>query len=259
MHPAPSSTETRRETQRTAHPASRPSSTRSPSTSNRTMENANLDGPPEIRVALVDDEPLYLEGLRCVLEQHGLRVVAEASDGHTALWAAENCRPDVILMDLHMPGMNGVEATRKLRERHPEINIVALTIFDDDRSVFDALREGAVGYLLKGTEPREIAEAVRATKQGTSVVAPNVTRRLVDEFARMALLVPPEEPSNLGLSEREMEVLRLVARGACNKEIAHALHLAQGTVKNHMTRILEKMEVSSRTAAALKAREHGIV
>jgi DNA-binding NarL/FixJ family response regulator len=208
---------------------------------------------------LVDDQVLFREALRTLLSLHAdLAVVGEAGDGHEALRLAPLVRPDVALMDMKMPGMDGVAATRRLRVAMPPCQVVALTTFDDDEYVFEGLRAGAVGYLLKDAPSERLVEAIRTAARGESLLHPSVATKLVAEIARQAR---PASPSSSGttLSEREAEVLRLLARGASNKEIAAGLALAHGTVKNHVTSILTKLAVAGRTEAALRARELGIV
>lgn len=189
--------------------------------------------------------------------EEGIVVVGEAKDGVSALAMVESARPHVVLMDLRMPGMDGVEATKRIAARFPRVNVLVLTTFDDDVSIFRALRSGAVGYLVKDSARDVLVGAIRAAYRGDSVLAPHVARRLVDEFAKLATRGP--DSAAHPLSEREVDVLRLLARGASNKEIAIALGLVEGTVKNHVSRILEKLGVDDRTQAALAAREAGIV
>jgi len=214
-----------------------------------------------IRVLLVDDQKLMREGLRVLLEMEpDLEVVGEAGDGEAALAAYAQHRPDVVLMDVRMPGMDGVEATRRLRERWPEARVIILTTFDDDEYVFEGLRAGALGYLLKDVSGHELAEAVRTVAAGGALIEPSVARKVVAEFARLA---PPARPLDAGLpeplTEREQEVLRLLAQGLSNREIAQRLFLAEGTVKNYVTSILGKLGVRDRTQAALRARELGLL
>ncbi len=217
--------------------------------------------PTPIRVLLVDDQRLMREGLRILLElEPDLEVVGEAGDGQAALDAYAALRPDVVLMDVRMPGMDGVEATRRLRERWPEARVIILTTFDDDEYVFEGLRAGALGYLLKDVSGQELAEAVRTVAAGGALIEPSVARKVLAEFARLA---PPARPIEAGLptplSEREREVLRLLALGLTNREIAARLYLAEGTVKNYVTSILQKLGVRDRTQAALRAREIGLL
>jgi DNA-binding NarL/FixJ family response regulator len=214
-----------------------------------------------IRVLLVDDQRLMREGLRVLLElEPDLEVVGEAGDGQQALDAYAALRPDVVLMDVRMPGMDGVEATRRLRERWPEARIIILTTFDDDAYVFEGLRAGALGYLLKDVSGNTLAEAVRTVAAGGALLAPSVARKVVAAFSRLS---PPARPPDEGLpeplSEREKEVLRLLAQGLSNREIAERLVLAEGTVKNHVTTILQKLGVRDRTQAALRARQMGLL
>ena len=220
-----------------------------------------------IRVLLVDDQKLMREGLRVLLElelsgaesTHGLVVVGEAGDGQAALEAYEALQPDVVLMDIRMPGMDGVEATWRLRERWPQARVVILTTFDDDEYVFEGLRAGALGYLLKDVSGTELAEAVRTVAAGGALVEPSVARKVLAEFARLAPPArSPEESLPEPLSEREREVLGLLARGLSNREIATHLSLAEGTVKNYVTGILQKLGVRDRTQAAVRARELGV-
>lgn len=210
-----------------------------------------------IRILLVDDQELFREGLRMLLAtQADVEVVGEAGDGEEALREAARLRPDVVLMDLRMPLLDGVTATRRLRAVQPGSRVIALTTFDDDEYVFDALRAGAVGYLLKDVSSRKLFEAVRAAACGESVLQPSVAARVVAEFARLAERAPsPAAPLAEPLSERERQVLRLVADGATNRDIAARLYITPGTVKNHVTSILGKLGVSDRTQAALRARE----
>jgi len=214
-----------------------------------------------LRLLLVDDQVLFREGLRLLLATRPeLEVVGEAGDGEEALREVARLRPDVVLMDLRMPLLDGVAATRRLRALQPECRVIALTTFDDDEYVFDALRAGAVGYLLKDVSSPKLFEAIRAAARGESFLQPSVAAKVVAEFARLAGQAPSSAaPLVEPLSERERQVLRLMAAGATNKEIAAQLFIAPGTVKNHVTSILGKLGVSDRTQAALKAKELGLI
>lgn len=214
-----------------------------------------------IRVLLVDDQALFREGLRTLFSTRtDLEVVGEAANGEAAVQFAKLARPQVVLMDLRMPRLGGVEATRRIREAVPECHIIVLTTFDDDDEVFEALRAGAAGYLLKDAPLEKIAEAIRSVVRGESFLQPSITAKVVAEFNRLS-------PGSAGnrqnlvdpLSNREREVLRYLAGGRSNKEIAQVLEVAEGTVKNHMTNILAKLRVLDRTQAALKAREMGLL
>jgi DNA-binding NarL/FixJ family response regulator len=213
-----------------------------------------------IRVLIADDQALFREGLRTLLGAHAdLEVVAEAANGEEAVLMAGSYRPDVVLMDLRMPVLDGVAATRRLTAARAACRVIALTTFDDDETVFDALRAGAVGYLLKDVGSERLVEAIRATARGQSFLQPAIASKVLAEFNRLSRAAP--EPGELpeGLSERERDVLRHLARGASNKEIAAQLDLAEGTVKNHVTSILGKLGVDDRTRAALRARDLGLI
>lgn len=210
-----------------------------------------------IKVLLADDQPLFRDGLKAVLSADaGISVVAEAGDGEAAIRACEQHRPEVVLMDIQMPGTNGVVATRKLKVQRPECKVLVLTTFDQDEYVFEALKAGAVGYLLKDATGERLREAVHAAARGESFLHPSVASKVLGELSRLQAgggAVAKPSP----FTGREADVLRLLVRGQSNKEIAAALFLAEGTVKNHVTAILEKLEVGDRTQAALKARELG--
>jgi DNA-binding NarL/FixJ family response regulator len=214
-----------------------------------------------VRVLLVDDQALFREALATLLEvRPEIEVVGEAADGEAALRRAADLRPDVVLMDLHMPVLDGIAATRRLRVEHPDVRVLALTTFDDDEDVFAALRAGAVGYLLKDVSGNRLVEALLAAARGESVLQPSVAARVVARFAQLPDDAPPRpQPLVVPLSDRELEVLRLLADGASNREIAAALFLAEGTVKNHVTNVLAKLGARDRTQAALRARALGLV
>ena len=214
-----------------------------------------------IRILLVDDQRLMREGLRILLElEPDLEIAGEATNGQEALDTYAEIEPDVVLMDVRMPGMDGVEATWRLRERWPSARVVILTTFDDDEYVFEGLRAGARGYLLKDVSGHDLAEAVRTVAAGGALIEPSVARRVVAEFARMAPPIrQPDDGLAEPLSEREREILRLMAQGLTNREIADRLSLAQGTVKNYVTTILQKLGARDRTQAALRARELGML
>jgi DNA-binding NarL/FixJ family response regulator len=215
-----------------------------------------------IRVLLVDDQALFREGLETLLSVHrDIRVVAQASNGQEAIDVAAQVQPDVVLMDVRMPILNGVRATRRLKKALPQCRVIVLTTFDDDEYVFDALRAGAVGYLLKDVASAKLVEAIRAAARGESILEPSVAAKVIAEFTRVSSMVPSTQIEQLvePLSERELEILALVATGASNREIADQLFIAEGTVKNHVTHILGKLGVRDRTQAALKARELGLL
>jgi len=214
-----------------------------------------------IRILLVDDQPLFREGLRTLLSVHpDFEVVGEAANGLEAIRLVRLHLPSVVLMDLQMPVLDGVAATRSLHEERPDCRVIVLTTFDDDEMVFDGLRAGAVGYLLKDAPSEKLAEAIRVAARGETFLQPSVAAKVVAEFARLTkkAVVPPTSLVD-PLSERELEILRLIAQGASNREIAGTLFLAEGTVKNHVTNILGKLEVRDRTQAALKAKESSLI
>jgi DNA-binding NarL/FixJ family response regulator len=215
-----------------------------------------------VRVLLVDDQALFREALATLLAtRDDIDVVGEAGNGHEALSRAAELTPDVVLMDLRMPVLDGVAATRRLRLELPGVRVIALTTFDDDEDVFAALRAGAVGYLLKDVSSARLVEAVLAAARGESVLQPSVAAKVVARFAQLpdTPAEPRPQPLVVPLSERELEVLRLVADGRSNREIAASVFLAEGTVKNHVTNVLGKLGARDRTQAALRARDLGLL
>lgn len=216
----------------------------------------------KLRLLLVDDQSLFREALRTLLSlQPDFDIVAEAENGERAMALAKIHRPDVILMDLRMPVMGGVEATRRVLAAAPTARVVVLTTFEEDEEIFEALRAGALGYLLKACSADKLCESVRAAAKGTSVLEPSVAARMMAELNRLSAKEGGRAPQPLAdpLSERELDVLRLLAAGCSNKEIGARLRIAEGTVKNHMTNVLGKLGVLDRTQAALRARELGLV
>ncbi|MCP4645293.1 MAG: response regulator transcription factor, partial [bacterium] len=210
-----------------------------------------------IRIAIVDDQTLVREGLASLLAMvPDLTVVGRAADGRAALALVAEQSPDVVLMDMRMPGMNGVAATREIRARHPHTRVIVLTTFDDDEYVFESLRAGASGYLLKNADPDHLAAAIRAVHAGDSILDPAVTQKVIRRATR-----PGEEKPTITerLTPRERDVLRLMAEGAANAEIAAQLYLAEGTVKNHVSRILGKLGARDRAHAVRLAVEWGLI
>ena len=218
---------------------------------------------PPIRILLVDDQALFREGLRILLEQRAhLEIVAEAGDGEQAIDAARFHQPQIILMDLRMPRLNGVEATRRITAEMPNSRVIVLTTFEDDDEVYEALSAGAVGYLLKASPSERVIEAIELTAAGQSFIEPSVTAKLLNHFSRLAsneTRRAAPQPLTEPLSSRELDVLRHLATGHSNKEIAANLGIAEGTVKNHMSNVLGKLGVLDRTQAALRARELDLI
>jgi NarL family two-component system response regulator LiaR len=209
----------------------------------------------EIRVLIADDHAVVRQGLRTFLElQDEIEVVADVGDGEAALSAVEAHAPDVVLMDLVMPGVGGVEAIRRLRELRPETRVLVLTSFLDDEKLFPAVRAGAAGYLLKDVEPAELVRAIHTVADGEALLHPAVAARLMEEFS--ATERPAAEEA---LTAREREVLRLIARGLPNKLIARELEIAEKTVKTHVSSILSKLGLTDRTQAALYAVRTGLI
>lgn len=215
-----------------------------------------------VRILIADDQALFREGLSTLLSVHkDIEVIGQASNGEEAVDLALQLRPDVILMDMQMPILNGVGATRRLKKSLPECRVIVLTTFTDNETIFEALRAGAMGYLLKDVDSAQLADSVRATARGESILDPSVAAKVVQEFSRVSSMVPASSSTVLPepLSEREIELLGLIASGLSNKEIGEALFITEGTVKNHMTHILGKLGVRDRTQAALKAKELGLI
>jgi DNA-binding NarL/FixJ family response regulator len=224
------------------------------------------------RILLVDDQTLIRQGIRMLLmTEPGMEVVGESSNGKEALAAVEKLRPEVVLMDIRMPEMDGVTATREITTRFPEVGVIILTTFDDEAYIFEGLRAGARGYLLKDISSEEMAEAVRAVAKGGALIQPSITRKVLSEFTRLSHTPSPpgstnpeskpaadkdlEEP----LTEREKEVLRCIADGLSNREIAERLVITEGTVKNHVSNLIAKLNVRDRTQALLKAQDLGLI
>ena len=214
-----------------------------------------------IRVLVVDDEALVRGGIRMIVgAQPDIEVAGEAGDGREALEQARALRPDVVLMDIRMPELDGLEATRRLLATHGEApRVLVLTTFDLDEYVYEAMRAGASGFLLKSAPPEQLVNAVRVVAAGDALLAPSITRRLIEQFVRRP---PPGSvrPAALEtLTERELEVLKLVARGLSNAEIGAQLFVSEGTVKTHVNRILRKLDLRDRVQAVVLAYESGLV
>jgi len=212
-----------------------------------------------IRVLIVDDQALVRAGFRMILEaEPDLEVVGEAGDGSAAIDAVRTLRPDVVLMDIRMPGVDGIEATRRLTEAGAQSRIVILTTYDLDEYVFDALAAGASGFLLKHVPPEELVRGVRVAASGEALLAPSITKRLIEEFARQR--APMRAGTDLKtLTDRELEVLRLLGRGLSNPEIARELQVGEATVKTHVAHVLDKLELRDRVQAVILAYEIGLI
>lgn len=234
------------------------------------------------RVLLVDDQTLIRQGIRLLLmTEPGMEVVGEAANGKQAVAMIETVRPEVVLMDVRMPEMDGVTATREIVTRYPHIGVIILTTFDDEEYIFEGLRAGARGYLLKDISSEEMAEAVRVVASGGALIQPSITRKVLSEFARLtgkpagSPVAPPSTPEPAlpastpnpaaknvlteALTERELDVLRCIAEGLSNREIAERLVITEGTVKNHVSNLIAKLNVRDRTQALLRAQELGLL
>jgi DNA-binding NarL/FixJ family response regulator len=210
-----------------------------------------------IRVLVVDDQKLVRAGFRMILEAEGdLAVVGEAGDGQEAIEVAKRCQADVVLMDIRMPNVDGIAATKVVTTMTDAPRVLVLTTFDLDEYVHEALKAGASGFLLKDTPPEQLVDAIRIVHSGDAVVAPSVTRRLIESFARVAS--PAPSPALEQLTDRELDVLRLMAKGLANAEIAESLILGEATVKTHVGRVLMKLGLRDRVQAVVFAYENGI-
>jgi len=210
-----------------------------------------------LRILLVDDHPLVRNGLRALLSSMiELTVAGEATTGEEAITQAAELQPDIILMDLHMPGLNGIEATRRILQASPRTGILVLTMLEDDASVFAAMRAGARGYLLKGADQTDVLRAIRVVAHGEAIFSPSIAQRLVQYFANMQSILP--QAAFPDLTEREREILGLIALGKSNAEIAEELVLSPKTVSNHVSNIFSKLQVVDRAQAVLRARQAGL-
>jgi DNA-binding NarL/FixJ family response regulator len=210
-----------------------------------------------IRVLIADDHQLFRDGLKALLlSAPDTEVVGEAATGREAIDLAAESQPDVILMDLQMPGVDGIEATRQIVRTSPHIKVLMVTMFDDDQSVFAAMRAGARGYILKGATREEMLRAIRAVGSGEAIFSPSIAARMMDFFATSRSVVPQEVFSDL--TDREREVLSLIAQGKSNTDIAEALTISIKTVRNHVSNIFSKLQVADRAQAVIRAREAGL-
>jgi DNA-binding NarL/FixJ family response regulator len=212
-----------------------------------------------IRILIADDQSLVRAGFRLVLENHDdMEVVGEASNGHEAVHSAGRLTPDVVLMDIRMPELDGIAATREITARH-DARVLVLTTYDLDEYVYDALQAGASGFLLKDTPPEQLADGIRAVAAGEALLAPTVTRRLIEEFTRVGRNPRPRPAELDELTPRELEVLELLARGLSNGEIAAELVVSEATVKTHVAHVLGKLGLRDRVQAVVLAYESGLV
>lgn len=210
-----------------------------------------------LRILLVDDHPLVRNGLKALLTSvSAMSVVGEAASGEEAITQVTVLQPHIILMDLHMPGINGIEATRQIAQSSPHIGILVLTMLEDDASVFAAMRAGARGYLLKGADQSEVLRAINAVAHGEAIFSPQIAQRLMQYFANMQPVIPHHAFPDL--TEREREILGLIAQGHSNAAIAEQLVLSPKTVSNHVSNIFSKLQVVDRAQAMLRARQAGL-
>ncbi|MBI3947749.1 MAG: response regulator transcription factor [Armatimonadetes bacterium] len=215
----------------------------------------------QIRVLIADDHPLILEGLASLLvRQADMEVVAKAASGSEAIERALESDPDVILMDIRMPGLDGVEATRRIRHDNPRARVIMLTVYEDDASIFNAIKAGACGYMLKDVGTDILVDSIRRAARGESLIHPAIAARVLEEFSRLSR-DREQVPADLfqQLTRREVEILRLLAEGLSNKEIALRLTISEKTVKNHLSSIFDKLQVNDRMQALIYAFEHNLI
>lgn len=212
-----------------------------------------------IRLMIADDHKLFREGIKALLAiTDDIEIVGEAEDGESALKKCQELEPDVILMDINMPGLNGIQVTGQILEKQPQTRIVMLTMLEDDASIFHAMRAGARGYLLKGADPTEVLSVIRAAAEGQALFGPAIATRLMNYFKELSAKPPVSVPPFPELTERELEILRLIAQGLNNQELAQKLVLSPKTVRNHITSIFSKLQVADRAQAIVRAREAGL-
>ena len=223
-----------------------------------TADSTEGVNPELLRVMLVDDHDLFRTGLRNLLEEQGVHIVAEAPDGNLALQLVRELAPDVVVMDLNMPGMNGIEATREITRLAPLTRVLVLTISDQDGDVMDAILAGACGYLMKDSSIQDLMQGIRAASVGESLISPHIASKVLQRI-RAASVEAGGAVARPELSERETEVLRLIANGKDNAEIAQELHISPKTVKNHISNILMKLQIDNRIQAAVYAVRSGLV
>jgi DNA-binding NarL/FixJ family response regulator len=233
------------------------------------MASENNSAAPRIRILIAEDQALVRRGTSLLISlEPDMEVVGCACDGIEAVAMAEKLRPDIVLMDLHMPKQGGVAATREITQTLPGTQVLVLTTLNDDETVFDAVRAGALGYLLKDATEQELLDTIRALRRGESRLTPQIARKVMDQFRRLASAAdaPPipgnadkEESDAENLNEKEEKILRLITEGMSNRQIAAAMFLAEGTVKNYVSRIMEKLHANTRTAlAVMSARQRGV-
>lgn len=210
-----------------------------------------------IKVVIIDDQKILTEGLKMILSADAqIDVVGTGENGKEAIALCKTHLPDVVLMDIQMPVMNGVDSTRLIRESYPSVKIIVLTTFDDDSYIFEAIKYGASGYLLKDTPPAKIADAIKTVYDGGALIQPDVAHKVLEQFSRMAkeeTETGGDEEAFSALTKREMDIARLVGEGLNNAEIADKLYLSEGTIKNNLTKILDKLELRDRTQLAILA------
>ncbi|HUF00164.1 MAG TPA: response regulator transcription factor [Anaerolineales bacterium] len=214
-----------------------------------------------IKLMIADDHRLFREGIKALLAlTDDIEIVGEAEDGESTLKRCEELQPDIILMDINMPGLNGIRATEQILQKQPETRIIMLTMLEDDASVFNAMRVGARGYLLKGADPQEVLSVIRAVAEGQALFGPAIATRLMNYFKELGSKPGSTETLTLfpDLTERELEILRLIAQGLNNQEIAQKFVLSPKTVRNHITNIFSKLQVADRAQAIVRAREAGL-
>ncbi len=211
-----------------------------------------------IEVLIVDDHTLVRKGLAQLLEgEPDIRVVDQAADGEEAVEKARLYRPDIVLLDIHMPGTDGIEAARRIAQAYPEVNVIMLTMYGDERHLFEAIKAGAKGYVLKSAHPEQLLATIRTVYHGEAWLEPAMARKMLEEFRQLSQ--PKPRSDVVHLTPREREILELLAQGASNAEIAKRLGIAEKTVRNRLSLIFSKLHVNNRTQAALKAREAGWV
>jgi two-component system, NarL family, response regulator LiaR len=214
----------------------------------------------KIRVLLADDHALFREGIRSLLnDQDDIEIVGEAEDGLEATRLVSQLKPQVVLMDINMPVVDGVEATRTIIENNENVGIIILTMYPQDEYVFQALKAGAKAYLLKDTRSKRLLEVIRQVSQGHAVISADMTARLLDEFRRISEKKEQDQPKFQSLTEQEKKILTLVAEGASNKDIAAEMSLSERTIKNYLSIIFQKLQVNNRTEAAIRAMRDGLV